>query len=156
MTPTQSKAAIAATKVLAFLRAKQVLSEDASRDCLGNVSAIIELVMASKPKTNESEHKQLIRLWCAAYEEFFGGKYAFSAKDGKAVKTLLALAMKPTEIMALAERAWRMRESRRHFNCKFSVTLSGMASRVNEIRSELSAGGMGSAQVPRVISEERF
>lgn len=154
MSAIRNKAAVAAGEVLEFLRAKEAITE-ADHFKYGNqVAGIIESVLVAQPRS-ETDHQKLITLWCAAYEEFYGGKYSFSAKDGKAVKTLLGLSMPPTEVVMLAQRAWRFRDSRRHFNCKFSVTLSGLAGRVNEIRSELGASSMNSLQVSPA-GRERF
>jgi hypothetical protein len=61
-------------------------------------------------------------------------KYMFQgAKDGTAADRLLRLGLTVTEIMGVAEEAWKHPD---WFNCKQAASLAGFACRFNEIRME--------------------
>ena len=73
------------------------------------------------------------------WRNFFGESYTFTPKDAKAIKLLLSNGDNtPDQVLRVAAAAWRFRDSRRHFNCKFSTTITGLQSKWNEIRAELS------------------
>jgi hypothetical protein len=93
-----------------------------------------------KAKAESSpEHHEFIRRWTDRFQAVHGRPYVFQGgKDGKAVKTLLASSgLKPDELMAIAEKAWGS-TGRDFFHCQAAVTISGFASRINEIQDELS------------------
>jgi len=78
--------------------------------------------------------RRLTDAWCAAYARVKGFKYMFQgAKDGTAADRLLKLGLTVTEIMVVAEEAWKHPD---WFNCKIAASLAGFASRFNEIREE--------------------
>lgn len=80
-----------------------------------------------------SPHKAFIETWCQMYEQAFGDKYVFhGGRDGAAVKRLLETGMEPDKLVSLAVKAW----GRASFNCKQSTSITGFASRINEIRHE--------------------
>lgn len=101
------------------------------------IAAIIDRNIRSKASP-QSDHGKLVELWMVAYKEFFGTPSSFLPRDGKGAKGLLATGLTPEQIMVVAKAAWRFRDdTRKHWNCKFSVTLCGLHAKFNEIRSEL-------------------
>lgn len=116
-------------------------------DPAGKIVAEDEIVAViekhrQKKSAPMTDYGRLVDLWMARYKEFFGSPSAFLPRDGKGAKTLLSTGMTPEQIMGIAVMAWRFRDSKRHWNCKFSVTLCGLCSRFNEIRSELGAAAL--------------
>lgn len=92
-----------------------------------------------KRQASDSDHARVISQWMNEWRQFFGGQYALAPKDAKAVKALLSIGDNtPERVIMTATAAWRFRDSRRHFNCKFSTTIAGLHSKWNEIRAELS------------------
>jgi len=98
---------------------------------------------ASKEKTSTengavaptSKIRSLTDQFSSAWAKRFGMPYKFGgAADGKAADELLKLGLSPEEIMAVAIKAWNKPED---FNCKFALSLKGLASRFNEIRAEV-------------------
>lgn len=154
MNTTHQKADSAAREVLAALVGGLSANSSWADANLSLVTEIIERHFTRQ--RDDGSYTRLVDGWFKAYAVFFGYQYSFSAKDGKAAKQLLA-EMQPEQVVRLAEQAWRFREdSRRHFNCKFSVTIHGLQTRLNEIRSELGAATLASWQVAPVISREKF
>jgi len=125
-------------------------SESSRLSAEDEIAAIIDRNIRSKA-TPQSDHGKLVELWMTAYKEFFGTPSLFLPRDGKGAKGLLATGLSPEQIMAVAKAAWRFRDdTRKHWNCKFSVTICGLYSKFNEIRNEL-----GEACVEQV-KERRF
>lgn len=85
-----------------------------------------------------ADHKRFIELWTVAFLKHFGFPYRFDgAKDGKAVKTLLATTRKtPEELLEMAAKAW----ARRDYPFSSAATIAGFNSRLNEIQVKLSIG----------------
>lgn len=82
-----------------------------------------------------SQTRQLTNAWCQEFEKVKGFPYKFQgAKDGKAAAALLKIGT-PEAIMAIASAALRHRS----WHCEKAVTLASLASKWNEIRSELNA-----------------
>jgi hypothetical protein len=85
-------------------------------------------------------HQTLIDDWTTAYRITFDRAYAFQGgRDGKAAKSLLSIAKEPGAVMQVATRAWGEMDKPGRFWCKNAATLSGLASRWNEIQNELDA-----------------
>lgn len=83
----------------------------------------------------KSPKRELTDGWCAKWQAHHGMPYKFEgAKDGRAADRLLALALSPADILAIAEQAWRHPD---WFNCKQAATLAGFECRFNDIRLEL-------------------
>ena len=89
-------------------------------------------------KAPASPKKQLTDLWCSKYQATFNCPYMFQgAKDGKAADSLLSLRLQPETVIEIAVRAWMNNGG---FWSKQAHSLSGFASKFNEIRGEL--GGL--------------
>lgn len=88
----------------------------------------------AKPTEN---HNGFIKAWADAYQAAFGVAYLFAGgKDASAVKRLLASGLSGSDLLALAQAAWKKPGA---FNCKQAVSIAGFASRLNEIRAEVGA-----------------
>lgn len=90
----------------------------------------------SRKSGQHPQREAFIALWSAAYEDFFGVSYKVqNGKDGKAADGLLVLkGASPEQLIEIARKSWNRKDG---FNCKHAVSLSGFASRFNEIRGEL-------------------
>ena len=90
----------------------------------------------SRKSGHHPQREAFIALWSAAYEDFYGVSYKVQdGKDGKAADGLLVLkGMSSEQLIEIARKAWNRKDG---FNCKHAVSLSGFASRFNEIRGEL-------------------
>lgn len=94
-------------------------------------------VSEDRKEKTESEHHRFIQLWCAAFEQKFGEKYAFvGGRDGEAVKKLIGFGLPTEHLIRIAKAAWEHPEE---FFCKRAASLTGYMSRLNEIRMELNA-----------------
>ncbi len=73
--------------------------------------------------------------WCESYQKIKGRKYDFNdAKDGAAVKHLVALGVPVSELLSIARRAWNHPE---WFNCSTAHSIAEFSSHYNGIRDEL-------------------
>lgn len=88
-----------------------------------------------------SDHKALIKFWCESYEKEFGFPYVFLAKDAAAVKKLLA-SLDMERLVRIFKAAWVQRDV---YPCSASKTLTGLLSKINEIRDALNAQRNGKA-----------
>lgn len=86
------------------------------------------------------EHAEFTRMWCEAYKDQFKRSYVHGgAKDGMAVKRLLAtdgMQGKVARLIDVAKRAWKNPGG---FNSKQAATIAGFVSRFNDILVELNA-----------------
>lgn len=115
-------------------------SEDPFTD---SVKAPISTTVTSEITDNAGLHRKFIQDWWEAYQKHFKCKYSFQAgRDGKAVKTLLALDDNVQMWIDLAQRAW----ASKGFWSKQAASISGFAAKVNEIRAELSEGAVSGIQ----------
>lgn len=103
---------------------------------------------ASAAVPSESPKKEnastLIGLWHDNWKETYGEGYVLAGgKDTGAAKRLMAATgMGASELMGIAIIAWDARSDRkRYWHCDASITISGFASKFNEIRNELRKGG---------------
>ena len=96
-----------------------------------------------KPAVPAGDHKRFVEEWVKAYEETFGDSYAFQGgKDGAAAKWLLTSSGLDVDgVINLAKLAWSQPDTSKTFNCRRAITISGLRSGWNEIRSELRARG---------------
>lgn len=94
--------------------------------------------LTEQKSVDSGNHKRFIELWTVAFLKHFGFPYRFDgAKDGKAVKTLLATTRKtPEELLEMATKAW----ARRDYPFSSAATIAGFNSRLNEIQVKLSTG----------------
>ncbi len=101
---------------------------------------------AAPPKTRkepDGEHAEFIRRWIALYPEYHeGSEYLFQGgKDGSAVSRLLKSKEKPMDDWERCfVAAWKRPDL---FNCAFAASISGFASRFNEIGAEIKAARKG-------------
>jgi len=147
---TPSPARTSARQIVAQLR---IYAENEL--CRVAIEDEIEKIISEnyRKRTNsESDHARTIDQWVTAWKEFFGEPYVFTPKDAKAVKLLLSGDISPEKVMQVAQTAWRFRDSRKHFNCKFSVTLCGLQAKWNEIRSEIGSNATTVSNNPRNLS----
>jgi len=92
-------------------------------------------VSSPKPKKEPAERRKLTDAFKEAYELRFEEPYLFcGAKDAMAADKLLASKLPVEEIIQTARDAWDHKDM---FNCKLAISISGLASRWNEIRQEL-------------------
>lgn len=121
---------------------------EVKRFCNGDVTPDISEVRSHRSEKNNtllpsaksvSIKRRLTDLWCKSFEEIFGLSYKFDGtRDGKGADALLKVnGHTPEELLEIARRAWAKKDSAKAFWCKHAVTLSGFASRFNEIRSEI-------------------
>lgn len=102
--------------------------------------AVAPSVVANEPKgATLSLNRKFSDEWCKAYEEKFGGKYAFQGgRDGKAVASLMKFGT-PEELIALAKKAWGQTDPQKFWNCiNHSSTISKFLNGLPSIRVELS------------------
>lgn len=93
-----------------------------------------ELPPAAKVKATDPNIKLFIDGWYDAYIIFHREKYLVQGgKDASAAKALVSK-FTVAELMKTAKEAWKYPD---RFNCKQAVTISGFASRYNDIKAEL-------------------
>jgi len=106
---------------------------------------------AAKASPDGLLHAAFIAEWCAAFENDRGVSYKVDGgRDGKAVKELLSFSKDVEELVALAQSAWS-KSGPKFWWCERAVTIHAFASRLNEIRAELSAANEHTPPVASMV-----
>jgi hypothetical protein len=102
------------------------------------------VVESSKIKENSSapdpRHSQIVKGWCEGYEKAYGRKYPLNGgKEGKHLKQFLERCKEPpSEIIAMAGKAWDRAKMPYSKFCKNAATLGGFCDHYAGIIAELA------------------
>lgn len=121
-------------------KAAEFPPEKAALDCTQSIRNHQEpsKTEGTSSPVGESEHSKFIRVWTEEYPNHHGGEnYVFQGgKDGAHVKTLLASGVGIEKLIKIAIAAWKLPLD---FDCKSAASISGFASKLNDIRNRLNA-----------------
>lgn len=84
------------------------------------------------PVKEETAHARTIKLWMDQFKKQYGFEFAFDGREGKAVKELLMLGMKPEEIVSLAIEVRRLPDK---FRAAQGTALSSLRINLNPLRT---------------------
>lgn len=133
----------------------QKLYPEAKAGTIAAKPRVLKQKTVSEASASTGAHAEFITFWTAEYPKHHHNEpYAFQGgKDGTAVKALLLSSQKPVpDLMRVAVAAWKHPSG---FHCKAAASISGFASRFNDIRAELNVSrGNGTAPVTQPVAAQ--